>query len=126
MEIKTDKTVEGEIVFPDASVGPVNLAVERLKERHGVFGHGMRRIGGNPHDPNPKRGGGFKVDLIKARAAQGDELDAFPREALEAGLVDLIVHKDTDSSATSDGGGVFCGEAKMVKDKSDSCPGGGL
>ena len=113
-------------MLADAVVGTVNLAVQREEQGHGVFGDGMRRIGGNPHDANPEGGGGLEIDLVESRAAKRDDLDTLTRETLEAGPVDLIVHKNTDGPAARDSGGIRGREPEVVENVGDPRVGGGL
>jgi len=42
VEVEADESLQGKIRFADTVVGPVQLAVERQQQGHGMFGHGRR------------------------------------------------------------------------------------
>ena len=76
------------------------LAVERQHQRHGVFRHGVRRIGRNPHHGNPVTGGGVQIDVVEARAAQRDQLHTHPGQLADGLGVSRVVDEDADRIGT--------------------------
>ena len=76
------------------------LTVERQHQRHGVFRHGVRRIGRNPHHGNPVTGRGVQVDVVEARTAQRDQLHAHPGQLADGPGVGRVVDEDADRIGT--------------------------
>ena len=48
--VEPDQPVQREIMFTNAVIGAIDLAVEGQQQRHGVLGHRMRRIRGHSYD----------------------------------------------------------------------------
>ena len=100
VHVETHQPVEREVAVARAPVGAVYLAVERQHQRHGVFRHGVRRIGRNPHHGNPVTGRGVQVDVVEARTAQRDQLHAHPGQLADGPGVGRVVDEDADRIGT--------------------------
>ena len=96
VHVESQQAVQREVAVARAPIGAVDLTVERQHQHHGVFRHGMRRIGGNAHDGNAVFRRGFQVHVVESRAAQGDQLHVHRRQRAYRGGIGRIVHEDTD------------------------------
>src|SRR5262249_35206270 len=95
-EIEAHESVEVEVAFASAVVGPRDLAVEREQQADGKLGHGVRRIVGDAHDLDAKVLRGVQVDMIEAGGARRHEPGAASAESLQHAPVDAVVHEDAD------------------------------
>ena len=100
VHVEAHQPVKREVAVARAPVGAVYLAVERQHQRHGVFRHGVRRIGRNPHHGNPVTGGGVQIDVVEARAAQRDQLHTHPGQLADGLGVSRVVDEDADRIGT--------------------------
>lgn len=71
--------VQREIPLPRPVVRAVRLAVQRLDQRNRKLRHGLRRIRRHVGDHDAGLFGRHEVDVVEARAAQQNRLDAFLR-----------------------------------------------
>ena len=117
VKIKALKAFEAKIATAHAVVGEVGVAVEREQERDGVLGDGVRRIGGDVGDGEAQRRGGGEIDLVVARAAEGDQTNAGGGERGENGGVERIVDEGADRLAAAGEGGVGRGKSIFDPDK---------
>lgn len=117
VHVEAHQPVEREVAVARAPVGAVYLTVERQHQRHGVFRHGVRRIGRNPHHGNPVTGRGVQVDVVEARTAQRDQLHAHPGQLADGPGVGRVVDEDADRIGTLRKGHVIgVQEAAVVAD----------
>ena len=96
MHVESEEAVQGEISVPGTPVGAVYLAVEREHQCHGVFGHGIGRIGRYPDYRDAVLGGGFQIDIVETGATQGDQPDSQIGQTRNRSRIGFVVHKDAD------------------------------
>ncbi len=53
----------------------MKVAIEHQHQCHGVFRHGIRRVGRDTDDVNPVLLARFQIDIIETGASQRDQLD---------------------------------------------------
>ena len=96
MHVETQQAVQGEVALARTPCGTMYLAVEREHQGYGIFGHGVGRVGGYAHHGDTTLGGGLQVDVVVARAAQGQQLDAVCGHQADDFGVGRVVHEDAD------------------------------
>ena len=79
VHIEAEEAVQGEISVPGTPVSAVYLPVEREHQCHGVFGHGIGRIGRYPDYRDAVLGGGFQIDVVET--AQRRAINRTPMRA---------------------------------------------
>ena len=97
VEVKAQQSVQREVAVARPPVGPVHLAVERQQQRHGVFGHGMGRIGRYADHADAARGRHLEVDVVEARAAQRNEPHPLVGQPPDGHSIGRIVDEDANS-----------------------------
>ena len=94
VKVKAGKGIqtEVEVLCPDISL--VNASDGAEEHSHGVFGYGVGRIGGNAHDVYffVSR---TQVDVVVARAAQGDKLYPVAVQGVYHVSVERVVDENT-------------------------------
>lgn len=88
--------MQGEISVPGTPVGAVYLAVEREHQCYGVFGHGIGRIGRYPDYRDAVLGGGFQIDVVETRAAQGDQPYTHAGQLPDGWGIRRVIDEDAD------------------------------
>lgn len=116
VEVEALESVETEVTSAHAVVGEVRVAVEREKERDGVFGDCVRRVGGDVGDGDAERGGGGEIYLVVAGATEGDEARAAGGQSFQRRGVERIVDERAD-------GFVLAGERCVVRGEASVDPG---
>lgn len=96
VHVESEEAVQGEISVPGTPVGAVYLAVEREHQCHGVFGHGIGRIGRYPDYRDAVLGGGFQIDIVETRAAQGDQPYAHAGQFPDGWGIRRVIDEDAD------------------------------
>ncbi len=96
VHVEAQQAVQGEVAVARAPRGAVDFAVEREHQRHGVLRHGVGRVGGHANHRDAALGGGLQVDVVVARAAQGQQLDAVCGHQADDFGVGRVVHEDAD------------------------------
>ncbi|MNR24837.1 hypothetical protein D3C85_1419420 [compost metagenome] len=85
----------------------MQAAVEGEDQRHRVFGHGVRRVGRDPHDGQAETLGGGQVHMVVTRRAQGDQPGAAIGQALQHRRREVVVDEGADHvEAVGQGRGV--------------------
>ncbi len=95
-QIETGQPMQAEIAIACAVIGAVQAPVEREDQRHRVFGHGVRRIGRYANDGQPQTLGGWQVDMVVTRRAQGDQAGATLGQEFQHRRAEVIVDKRAD------------------------------
>ena len=118
-EFEAFESFEFKITLPNPLISPRNPAGHAQENGQGKFRDGIRGVGRNGSDGDPKLLGGGQVDVVGAGAEGGDHPGAKFGEDFEAGAVHLVVYEDQGSSVTSaergGGGFEFClEEFKMM------------
>ncbi|MNP12257.1 hypothetical protein D3C76_1044840 [compost metagenome] len=107
VQVETGQPVQGEVAFAGAVVGPVQAPVEGQDQRHGVFGHGVWRVGRHAYHGKAEALGSGQVDVVVAGRTQGDQAGAAFGKALEHRGVEFVIDEGTNGFvATGQGGGV--------------------
>ncbi|MCY1402216.1 hypothetical protein D9M71_173520 [compost metagenome] len=88
--------MQGEVTFAGAVVGAVQAPVQRQDQRHGVFGHRIRRIGRYPHHIQAQALGSNQVHMVETGRAQGDQARATGGQAFEHWRTEVIIDEGTD------------------------------
>ena len=96
VHVEADQTVEGEVHVTHAPVRLRDPPVEGHRERHGVLGHGIGRVGRHAGHDDPVLLGGLEVNTVEAGAAQGDHAHALLGEDPDDLPVQSVVDEDTD------------------------------
>ena len=92
--LEAHQALQLEVALAGAVDGAVDLAVEAEHQRDGKFGYGVGRVGGDAHHLYACFAGRLHVHVVKARAAQGDKLDAVLPEQLDDVRVTFGVDED--------------------------------
>lgn len=100
VQVESQQPVEGKVVIARADVGAVRLSIERHEECHGVFGDGVGGIFGDAHDVNFIEGV-FHIDVVVARAAQRNRLDADTAQNIDGFGADIVVDKGANGVIAS-------------------------
>ncbi len=99
--------MQGEVAFAGAVVGPVQAAVERQDQGHGMFGDRMGGIGRDPYHIQPQALGRAQVDVVVTGRAQSDQAGATGSQLFQYRGTEVVVDKGTDHfMAFSQGGGI--------------------
>ena len=69
----------------------VTTDAQLLQQRHGVFGDGVRRIGGNAHDRNPTLLRGGELHVVESGAAERNQSHSTGGHGLDAWPVDPVL-----------------------------------
>lgn len=93
VEIKAGEAVQGEVELPGAVIGLVDAADGGEQQRHGVFRHGIGRIGRHVNHVDLAEGM-LDIHVVVTRRAQGDQLHAAFVQAVDDRGVHRIVDKD--------------------------------
>lgn len=96
VHIEAEEAVQGEISVPGTPVSAVYLPVEREHQCHGVFGHGIGRIGRYPDYRDAVLGGGFQIDVVETRAAQGDQPYTHAGQLPDGWGIRRVIDEDAD------------------------------
>src|SRR5690606_9251627 len=72
--IEAEETFEGEIAVANTRVSAMELPVQREHHPDSVLGDGVGRIGRHAGHLEPQLLGGIQIDVVIARAAQGEQL----------------------------------------------------
>ncbi len=78
VQVCPQQALQRKVPFPHPQVRLVQLAAQGQQQAHGVLGHGMRRVRGDPGDGESQLLGRHQVHLVEARRAQRDEFGAAP------------------------------------------------
>ena len=88
--------MQGEVAFAGAVIGAVQATVEGQDQGHGMFGHGMGRVGGYAHHTQAQALGGGQVDMVVAGRAQGDQAGTASGQLLQHGGTEVVIDKRAD------------------------------
>ncbi|MNE26899.1 hypothetical protein D3C80_1202880 [compost metagenome] len=126
MQVETGQPVQGEVAFAGAVVGPVQAPVEGQDQCHGVFGHGVGRVGRHAYHGKAQALGSGQVDVVVAGRTQGDQACAAFGQALEHLGVEFVIDEGANNfMATGQGGGVE-GQASGLEMQLQRAAAGGL
>ena len=64
VQIEADQPMQGEVALASAVERAVSASVEGHDQRQGMFGDGMRRVGGHPHHRQAECLRGVQVDVV--------------------------------------------------------------
>ncbi len=90
-QIEPGQPMQAEIAVPGTVVGAVQAAIEGHDQCHGMFGHGMGRVGRHPDDAQAQALGGEQVDVVVAGRAQGYQPRASFGQPLQHRGAEVIV-----------------------------------
>ncbi len=100
MEIEPDQSFQREVRFADAVVRPVEVAVERQQQRHGVLRHGVGGVGRNARHGEAEFLRRDEIDVVKPGATEENEPDALPGQRGQRGAVENVVDENADRLAS--------------------------
>ncbi|VVN48106.1 hypothetical protein PS655_06053 [Pseudomonas fluorescens] len=95
-QVETGQTVQAEIAFTGAVIGAVQTTVEGQDQRHGVFGHRMRRVGRYAYHGQSETFRRGQIDMVVTGRAQGNQACAASGQSLEYRCAKVVVDKRTD------------------------------
>src|SRR5690606_13473784 len=98
-------------------IGTVNTTVERYHHPDGMFCHGFRRIGRDANDLQTQLFGGIEIDVVKARAAQGNVFHALFFQLFQHRSATVVVNEDTHAFAAVGGFSRLFSQQKVEKFK---------
>ena len=107
VNIEAQKTVQGEVPLAHPIVGPVVPAVQTENQTRGVLGHRVGRVGRYPAHPHPPFLHRRQVNIIEARASQGDGPHPQIRQTMNHLGVHHIIHEHADRIETFGQGRCF-------------------
>ena len=99
VQVKACHVVETEIKVARADIRLVDAADRGEQHCHGVLGDRIGRVGGDAENVDLAKGIAH-VNVVEARAAQGDHTDAHFAKTVDDGSVDCVVDKHTNTIAT--------------------------
>ena len=117
VHVPAEEAVEAEVEVAGAARGSDDPSVDRHGERPGEFGDRVRRVEGDPGDPQRKAFGDVQVDVVEAGGTLGDHLRAARGEGLQHAAAQIGVDAGGDDLvARRDGRGVLVEEDVQATD----------
>ena len=80
-----------------------------------MFCYRVGRIGGYAHNDEAEFLGGFEINIIKASTAESDQFNAVFGKLSEAGMIQVIIYKDTYRNHPGSAGDGLYGKTKLMK-----------
>ena len=99
VQVKACHVVEAEVKVARADIRLVDAADRGEQHCHGVLGDRIGRVGGDAENVDLAKGIAH-VNVVEARAAQGDHTDAHFAKTVDDGSVDGVVDKHANTIAT--------------------------
>ncbi|MNH10416.1 hypothetical protein D3C79_698940 [compost metagenome] len=96
MQVEAGQPMQAEITFASAVVGTVQAAVKGQDQGHGMFGHGMWRVGRHPDHGQAQAFCCTEVHMVVTGRAQGDQARAASGQALEHRRTQIVVDERAD------------------------------
>ena len=120
VKVEAQQAFEREVALAHAVGGAVDLAIERQHQADGVLAHGIGRIGRHADHGDAQLGGGGQVDVVEARAAQGDQPRAAGGQLVEHAAVERS-WTNTQTASKPAASGTVSAVSRGAKNTS-SCP----
>ncbi len=118
-EVEADESNERKVMFADAVICAVDVAIKREQEADSVFRNSVGRVSGHAHDSEAEFLGSFEIDVVEAGTAQGDELYAALGKFGDTGAIDAVVHKGAYREHSGGGSSRLRAEAEFMELPSD-------
>ncbi len=124
-DVESQQPLQREVALPHSGVGAMDLSIESEYQRHGVLGDRLRGIRRHTHDRHPEAASRLQVDVVEARAAQGDQPDPGILQPQEDPCAEVVVDERADGVEPFGEGRRRRGEPRLEKDEFEFGPLGG-